>query len=381
MPHKQKLMEYFHRGSSSILDTLSDKKHSPDFAYARNHYLGSRLRIVCWIFILLSPFWALFDHLLLPAEPLPELRLARLFFFGSLIVILLLSHWRLFARHQTLLAAVLLLSPACFYAYLLFVTAPFEMPELGNYQFIPFLLVATLSIFPLTLLESLVVGCLVIIVQLYSFYVDATPTAYLIQQLWLLCALLVMALTANHFHLNLLLRLYRQATHDQLTGLLNRHALLDLMDSQEQNESRGHPMGIMLIDLDHFKKINDTYGHAVGDEVLRRFADLLRTHQKPTDRIARYGGEEFLLIRDVGNINALHAQADAIREATSTLSIQDFEGNAVQCTVSIGVAVTGPERPLNRTIQAADEALYAAKRAGRNQVKSADDPQSAIGTH
>src|SRR5690625_7689332 len=82
MPHKQKLMEYFHRGSSSILDTLSDKKHSPDFAYARNHYLGSRLRIVCWIFILLSPFWALFDHLLLPAEPLPELRLARLFFFA-----------------------------------------------------------------------------------------------------------------------------------------------------------------------------------------------------------------------------------------------------------------------------------------------------------
>src|SRR5690625_3865328 len=158
MPHKQKLMEYFHRGSSSILDTLSDKKHSPDFAYARNHYLGSRLRIVCWIFILLSPFWALFDHLLLPAEPLPELRLARLFFFGSLIVILLLSHWRLFARHQTLLAAMLLPSPACFYASLLFVTGPFELPELGNYRFMPILLVATLTTHSSSFVDALLGG-------------------------------------------------------------------------------------------------------------------------------------------------------------------------------------------------------------------------------
>src|SRR5690625_7626828 len=115
-----------------------------------------------------------------------------------------------------------------------------------------------------------------------------------------------MALTANHFHLNLLLRLYRQATHDQLTGLLNRHALLDLMDSQEQNEARGHPMGIMLIDLDHIKKINDTYGHAVGLEDLRRFADLLRTLQKPTDGVGRNGGEEVLSIIYACIAYALH---------------------------------------------------------------------------
>src|SRR5699024_5342931 len=321
MSKKQTLMDYFHRGSSSILDTLSGKKHTPDFAYARNHYLGSRLRIVGWIFIVLSPFWALFDHVLLPTEVLPQLRMARLFFFLSLIIILLLSYWRVFARQQTTLAIILLLSPACFYAYLLFVTAPFGLPELGNYQFIPFLLVATLSIFPLTLLESLLVGTLIIAIQLYSFYIDATPTIYLIQQLWLLCALLVMALTANHFHLNLLLRLYRQATHDPLTGLLNRHSLLDLMDNHEQGESRWQPLGVMLLDLDHFKKINDQYGHAVGDEVLRRFADLLREHRRPADRIARYGGEEFLLVRDGLNPDQLHAQAEQIRQATETLQV------------------------------------------------------------
>lgn len=370
MSKKQTLMDFFHRGSSSILDTLSGKKHTPDFAYARNQYLGSRLRIVGWIFIVLSPFWALFDHVLLPAQVLPQLRLARLLFFISLIAILLLSYWRVFARQQTTLAIILLLSPACFYAYLLFVTAPFELPILGNYQFIPFLLVATLSIFPLTLLESLLVGALVIAVQLYSFYIDATPATHLIQQLWLLCALLVMALTANHFHLNLLLRLYRQATHDQLTGLLNRHSLLDLMESDESGESHWQPLGVMLLDLDHFKKINDQYGHAVGDIVLRRFADLLREHRQPTDRIARYGGEEFLLIRDELNLEQLHGQAEQIRLATAALQINDLEGNPIQCTVSIGIAVAHPDEPLTHIIQRADEALYAAKRAGRNQVHS-----------
>src|SRR5699024_11449910 len=109
MSKKQTLMDYFHRGSSSILDTLSGKKHTPDFAYARNQHLGSRLRIAGWIFIGLSPFWALFDHVLLPAQVLPQLRLARLLFFMSLIAILLLSYCPVFARQQTTLSISLLL--------------------------------------------------------------------------------------------------------------------------------------------------------------------------------------------------------------------------------------------------------------------------------
>src|SRR5690625_2566013 len=182
MSKKQTLMDFFHRGSSSILDTLSGKKHTPDFVYARNQYLGSRLRIVGWIFIVLSPFWALFDHVLLPAQVLPQLRLARLLFFISLIAILLLSYWRVFARQQTTLAIMLVLSPACCDACLLFVTAPFGLPGLGTYQFSPFLLVATLSILPRALLASLLLGALLLAVRLYSFSLDATPTTHLIQQ-------------------------------------------------------------------------------------------------------------------------------------------------------------------------------------------------------
>src|SRR5690625_6654658 len=97
----------------------------------------------------------------------------------------------------------LLLTPTVFYAFLLYITVPYELPTLANYQFIPFLLVATLSIFPFTLLATLAVGCVIILVQLYSFYLDPNPPIYFyIQELCLLCAVLTVAITANHFHLN-----------------------------------------------------------------------------------------------------------------------------------------------------------------------------------
>src|SRR5699024_1738255 len=146
------------------------------------------------------------------------------------------------------------------------------------------------------------------------------------------------------------------------TGLLNRHSLLDLMESDESGESHWQPLGVMLLDLDHFKKINDQYGHAVGDIVLRRFADLLREHRQPTDRIARYGGEELLLIRDELNVAPVHGQAEQIRLATAALQINDLEATPLQCTLSVGIAVAHTDEPSTHVTQRADKALYAAKR-------------------
>lgn len=369
MKFNQKLMDYFHRGSSSILDTLSGRNHSPDFAYARNQYLASRLRVISWLFVVLSPFWALFDQLLLPAEALPTIRLGRVVFFFVLLLILILTRLRIFAQQQITLSMALLLTPTVFYAFLLYITAPYELPTLANYQFIPFLLVATLSIFPFTLLESLAVGCVIILVQLYSFYLDPNPPIYFyIQELWLLCALLTVAITANHFHLNLLLRLYRQATHDQLTGLLNRHALLDLMEKGDNPEQRWQPFAVFLLDLDHFKKVNDQYGHAIGDKILQAFAEVLRENSQSRDRIARYGGEEFLLIRYGDDLQAFYEQAEQLRNATMAKTVSSLDDQPVSCTVSIGLTLAQEGESLDATIQRADEALYTAKEQGRNQV-------------
>lgn len=372
---KQRLMEYFQRGSSSIKDTVSGRKHTPDFAYARNQYLGSRLRIVCWIFIILSPIWALFDHFLLPEQTLFAVRTARIIFFVALLAIQGATRLPAFAHHQVLLSLTLLAAPALFYAALLFITAPYELPPLANYYFIPFLLVATLSIFPFTLLESLIIGLLLILVQLYSFSIsDGSSLIHQIQEFWLLLALLTIAMTANHFHLSLLLRLYRQATHDQLTGLLNRHALFDLFAKEDNGRSQQPTYGTMLLDLDHFKKINDTHGHAVGDKVLQAFAELLRKHSTKNDHIARYGGEEFLLISKQPSIQQLREQAERIRQATEQLIVTDLEDDVVSCTVSIGLSLSNGTEDLQQALQRADAALYEAKDAGRNRVFFAPSP-------
>src|SRR5690625_2772716 len=137
---KRRLMEYFQRGSSSVKDTVSGSKHTPDFAYARNQYLGSRLRVVCWIFIILSPLWALFDHFLLPPETLFAVRAARVVFFLTLVAIQIGSRLRICANRQVILSMALFAAPALFFDSFFFITASFSLYYLDNYYFFHLLL-------------------------------------------------------------------------------------------------------------------------------------------------------------------------------------------------------------------------------------------------
>ena len=126
-------------------------------------------------------------------------------------------------------------------------------------------------------------------------------------------------------------------------------------------------MAVLMVDIDHFKRVNDTYGHLVGDEVLRRVARQLGGALRTSDAIVRYGGEEFLLLlADVTLDEALRAA----ERARSTIEAQTlYVGDApIQVTVSMGVEVQDPREPLGTTVERADAALYEAKRRGRNRV-------------
>ena len=160
------------------------------------------------------------------------------------------------------------------------------------------------------------------------------------------------------------------ATHDDLTGLLNRRAMLDRMQLEQHRSLRsGSPLLIAQLDIDHFKAVNDTHGHAAGDLVLQSFADTVRRNVRDTDVLARWGGEEFvLLLCDTPAADAVTLM-ERLRQAVQAMQVPVAQGGQpITVTVSIGLARHTPADPLAGTLERADRALYAAKAGGRNRV-------------
>ena len=160
------------------------------------------------------------------------------------------------------------------------------------------------------------------------------------------------------------------ATHDDLTGLLNRRAMLDRMQLEQHRSLRsGSPLLIAQLDIDHFKAVNDTHGHAAGDLVLQSFADTVRRNVRDTDVLARWGGEEFvLLLCDTPASDAVTLM-ERLRQAVQAMQVPVAQGGQpITVTVSIGLARHTPADPLAGTLERADQALYAAKAGGRNRV-------------
>jgi diguanylate cyclase (GGDEF)-like protein len=166
------------------------------------------------------------------------------------------------------------------------------------------------------------------------------------------------------------------ATTDMLTGLLNRRAMTDQLESELARVSRsGSPVCVALIDIDHFKKVNDHYGHRMGDEVLRAFASLAQGDLRQVDQLGRWGGEEFLLMMPHVDASQAWVAVERLRNRIAAHPMGD-SGN-LTVTISAGVAQFSPGESLDRWIERADQVLYQAKQAGRNRCLIAEMPQAA----
>lgn len=171
-------------------------------------------------------------------------------------------------------------------------------------------------------------------------------------------------------------RLFESATYESLTGLLRREAILEQLEREIDRGLRyDRPLAVAMADLDHFREINERYGHLGGDTLLKRIADVLSQGLRSTDWIGRYGGEEFLLVLPETDMAGAAAVAEKVRGLVQSASVAMDDGGRARVTISIGlatlaqVAATHPSAVAPRDlIAAADRSLYRAKHSGRNQV-------------
>ena len=200
---------------------------------------------------------------------------------------------------------------------------------------------------------------------------------------WLVCASSGLSISVSFLLgyivvMRLVYRLQHLSQHDSLTGLLNRRAIEQSLDRESQRLQRfNEGFSVMLVDIDHFKRINDHLGHAAGDEVLRSVAQVLKAQAREVDRVARYGGEEFcVLLPHTDPEGALQA-AERLRTAINQTDIL-WQDELIGVTVSTGTAsAIDPTEPLHELLRRADDALYQAKSDGRNRVVAASPRQAA----
>jgi diguanylate cyclase (GGDEF)-like protein len=204
---------------------------------------------------------------------------------------------------------------------------------------------------------------------------------------WVACGLIGMALGLLHFRANLAAsnarlamvetinkalelearELADQAYTDPLTGALNRQGLRDTLLKRLQTAHCNDSLAVVFIDLDYFKRINDQHGHETGDEVLRRFAAMVRTHVRAADKLVRWGGEEFLLVCPETHL----AQAIVLAEKLRTSMHAEHWPSGLAVTASFGISETQPGEDFGQAIGRADGALYRAKAGGRDRVEFA----------
>ena len=165
-------------------------------------------------------------------------------------------------------------------------------------------------------------------------------------------------------------QLEKLASFDSLTRVYNRQAIMGrLRETINRVRRYKESLSLIMLDIDHFKKVNDQYGHLVGDDVLEKVATLIRDNIRSTDMVGRYGGEEFLIILPQTDLYAARIVAERIRSIIEMTKMKDFVGNTFSITVSQGISSCEPGDDVYSLISRADEALYRAKENGRNRVE------------
>lgn len=365
----------FYKLQISFFELWSSKKHANTFNNTRSTYLRSRITILCYVWAALTVAWSPADFMFLndkvAAANLALLRLVLAFaliaigFFTQKFNNLNSAKWSLF---------LVVASTNCFFfassALLGFPsgTGTFAF----SYALLPIIHIVMLTIFPLTMRESIALMSITLVVHVWVDSLSGILTSpENMSSYWLQTVIAFMVLWSQLSQLHMILRLYRQATLDPLTGIYNRRMLLQLAHrALTLTESKGKGFSVLLLDLDKFKRINDKWGHYAGDVVLKAFTREIQKHLRKSDIFGRFGGEEFIVF--LPNCEKSHAAdiAQRLIDLVRALEVEVDECiKPLKVTTSVGISSYIPGDSLSSLIERADNALYKAKSEGRDRLQ------------
>ncbi len=365
-----------------LRDLVHPGGHTPIIQRRRAVLIHSRVRMVAAVFAVLTPLWIGIDVVIFEWPLwgwLALLRIVASAAFGALALGYRISDdigsaWRGLALLLAVPTVFFLLShPMLNQREIIGVAAAVG----AGYAFLPFVMVAGLSVFPLTAIEGLVFALPLLSAHLaaglYGSLVFPFPSY--VGALWLLLLITVVAALAAMSQLHFMMALVDQASHDSMTGAFGRRIGEELLRLQFAHAQRSeHPLALVFVDLDNFKKVNDRYGHDEGDRVLRNAADAIRGMLRQSDILVRWGGEEFLLVMP----NTAREGARAAAERLRSVGLGNRPDGSPQ-TASIGIAEYMADRPEDweRMVDLADHRMYLAKQGGKDRIVAVEMADAA----
>ena len=361
----------------------SPQQHLSLLARRRATMLVTRVRLLAFLFAVLTPLWSGVDLIVFPFPLWLNLALIRLLACGTFASLLLYRpNGNLFDAYRAM--ALLFAIPTVFYIASYVLLGRYQLTGMSaaisaGYAFLPFVLLAGLSIFPLTLLENLIFASPILIAQVIAGALrwETVDWPSFAGAFWLLVLITGVSALAGMSQLAFMIALVRQAIRDPLTGIFSRRSGEEVLALQFSVAARsGVTLSVAFIDLDHFKHINDRYGHEAGDKVLRNMTGIVSHNLRHGDTLARWGGEEFLVIMPNTDLVQAHAALARLSKLGFGLNPDD-----TQVTASVGIAewVADQASDWKSLVEIADRRMYRAKQSGRNQVCSRDEQGATDG--
>ncbi len=360
---------------NELKQLLIPHRHSMLLTQRRATLIVNRVRLFAFLFAVLTPVWGIIDLMVFSYPLWLGLAAFRLLACGAFACLLLFYRpsGNLFDAYRAI--AILFAIPTVFYIASHTLLGGYQLTQFSavvatGYAFLPFVLMAGLAIFPLTLVENLVLAFILLLAQALAGYLSWSTLNWpsFAGAFWLLILIAGVTALASLSQLAFMIALVRQAIRDPLTGVFSRGSGQEIMQLQ-WDTARRHDSGLAVafVDLDHFKSINDTFGHDAGDQVLRDCTRHLLTNLRSTDSLVRWGGEEFVVIMPDTDI-------EQARLALGRMVQKGFglRPDGLPLTASIGLAERCADRPESgqQLLEQADKRMYQAKASGRNRLCS-----------